>query len=165
MQNVGALALGDCTFCAADWCKEFDFTTSDGGWTVFNNGSFDYGVYTAGVGWQSALVGVTDLLQINILFGGSWNITTVDVWFSRTSGVGRHGNSFVFTGGGPTVDLPDGAGTFHTVCNIDAGVSQTGVKLETYPIVGPATLTVTKVQIRGLGSSSPWGPAPGDCTP
>jgi len=162
MQNVGALAVGDCTFCSADWCKQFDFTLNNGGWTVYNNGTADYGAYVAGVGWESAVVGSTEILQISVMFGGSWNITTVDVWYSRSAGVGRHGNSTVSTGGGPVVDLQDGAGTSHTVCNIDAGVGQVVVDGEIYPVVSGAVFTVTKVEIRGLGTS-PFGTS--DCTP
>jgi hypothetical protein len=165
MQNVGALALGDCTFCAADWCKEFDFTTSDGGWSPYNNGHIDYAAYTAGVGWTGIVNGSGILDTIYILFGGSWNITTVDVWYTRAGGTGRHGNSYVTNNGAISVDLQDGVGTFHSVANIDAASSQIQIGCEIFPTVGGDSVIISQVQIRGLGASSPWGPAPGDCTP
>lgn len=41
----------DCDDCEGEWCAYFDFTIDQQGWSLV--GSTTFGVYTAGVGWQS----------------------------------------------------------------------------------------------------------------
>lgn len=54
LQNAGTLyevASPDCSGCDCEWCYEWDFTASDGGWTA-RTGFGTVGHYTPGVGWQ-----------------------------------------------------------------------------------------------------------------
>lgn len=51
----GAIDDVDCTDCA-EWCFRYDFTTGMQGWSLWTAGGASVnGVFTAGVGWQSAV--------------------------------------------------------------------------------------------------------------
>jgi len=58
LSNAGSTGTetGDCSGCDCEWCYEFDFTVSDGGWNSFSSPGANY---TPGVGWTDATVGGT----------------------------------------------------------------------------------------------------------
>ena len=54
MQVAGALDDVDCSNCTGTWCYYWDFTLTNGGWTVGFSGGF--GNYVSGVGWEGVVV-------------------------------------------------------------------------------------------------------------
>jgi hypothetical protein len=55
LQNAGVLYEvedPDCSACECEWCYEWDFTISDGGWAARTGFGITVGHYAAGVGWQ-----------------------------------------------------------------------------------------------------------------
>lgn len=56
LQNAGTLYESespDCSACECEWCYEWDFTVSDGGFAPTVISGLDFAVYSAGVGWTA----------------------------------------------------------------------------------------------------------------
>jgi hypothetical protein len=73
INNLAALgtSTGDCTGCDAcpeEWCFSFDFTLSDGGWSVVSGA---IGQYNAGVGWGAQTSSNYRFVEIEIEFAST----------------------------------------------------------------------------------------------
>lgn len=92
MSNAGAMfgEDGDCTSCG-EWCYEFDFTLSSGGWTILDvPTTYEYGTYSSGVGYEATFGspnGNWQLITIWISFA-STTITFVEMEYEHTGGAG-----------------------------------------------------------------------------
>jgi len=53
LSNAGVVGgeTGDCSGCDCEWCYEWDFTVSDGGFTPVVISGLDFAHYSSGVGW------------------------------------------------------------------------------------------------------------------
>lgn len=90
MQNAGALDDIDCSGCPSPWCFYFDFTASNGGWSIFSGVPF--GSYISGVGWQTGPAG-SGFNELVIIFdmGVAVDITRVDFFIQSNQGsTGAH---------------------------------------------------------------------------
>lgn len=90
MQTAGALDDVDCTACTATWCRYFDFTVSNQGWT--QPGGFVVGSYVAGQGWKTGPSG-PDFNEVyaQVDMGITEPITRVDVLIRSNQGsTGAH---------------------------------------------------------------------------
>lgn len=164
LQDVGALDVVDCSACrppVADWCYEFDFTASDGGWSILNADA----VYTPGVGWQSVhdVTNNWQACQIGIAIPARSIIAVEMEGFanSPTDQVSSRGtydncgsvwNSLANDGTGPIV------GRIPVVCT----QSFVYCRLDSHPYIAGMLNTISKVRVYGNGSN-PFGTS--NCPP
>lgn len=81
-QALGALDVVDCTNCG-NWCREFDFTASNGGWDV--PGGLPYGTYVPSSGWHSTNNGGNQQLDVEFNLGASFTITNICVFMASAN--------------------------------------------------------------------------------
>ena len=89
-QKRGAQVPCDCI----EWCYQFDFTTSDGGWTTRADDNRDFGAWVSGSGWRSVWGRADDIdderLHIKREFP-SLPIKRVTLTFRASAASGRQG--------------------------------------------------------------------------
>jgi len=157
LANAGTIgeSTRDCSGCSCEWCYEFDFTLSDGGWNSFSSPG---AVYTPGVGWQDQTVGGTRgtyiesdtfaptvVTHIELTYDASGNVTS-DVRYGRLSG------TIVM------IDVCSGSlGTDITV-GWDGSVTfdQVGVQVGNSTSFATGASTIKRVLLRGTGTN-PFG--------
>lgn len=132
-----------CNNAVGSFVHTFDFTLSPHGWDNFGTGA----VWTAGIGWQSAPSGVSELLDIESPVVAAFNETRIEV-------IGVRGSAA--NGGTSQTDycassLPTAAGAFDTINNVScAGTTQVGVSLDSFAN-GHAQHTISKIIVHGDG--------------
>jgi hypothetical protein len=100
LSNAGAIGseTGDCDACDCGWCYNFDFASSDGGWTAFPDGSWPGGVRGAysGGAWNAVTggsVSTSTEIMFKIAFPATGQVTKIEVTYSRTMGEDSPGAS------------------------------------------------------------------------
>jgi hypothetical protein len=110
---------------STEWTKVFDFTVEDGSPFVL---SYLYGHWTAGVGWEGAIAGDPNNVQIRVWLGGTqFTCTALDLqWSVVNSNGGGSGVCRAFSGNqGGLVLMNEGAITTDHG-SVSHGVSHAG---------------------------------------
>lgn len=164
LQNTGAYETIDCSGCG-DWCWEWDFTASNGGWTVYSDA---HGSWSAGNGWVAVYNAGDNTTSINIHVNlpSAQTITRVHVQLKTT--VANIVGDFIwelFSGGAFVTDCSWNATADGAIQQYDCGpFSATGdniyMAFEASGNVAPATLLAVVINGHGI---NPFGAD--NCTP
>lgn len=156
--NAGATgdAVGDCSGCACEWCYEWDFTLSDGGFAATVIDGIPFGTYAAGVGWQPHIQddgcsnhAYTYLLK-DLGFTAD-NIAGVEYEFAIAEG-DFDVNFFDQNVSGTIVQrttLDNGSSTIHQATMTPVSLNQLGITLNRCG--NPEGWTQTKARVSGFG--------------
>lgn len=113
----GAFLPADCEDCncAGEWCYEWDFTASNGGWTIATDVNGARATYVAGQGYKTRLSGPgpnrVNNVFLNVSLGTS-RITGVEVDYSVANFLPKTENYIVPGWPGNNAPIPqDGTGT------------------------------------------------------
>lgn len=160
MQSEGTVTDGDCSAYDTPWCYRWDFASNDGGWQEFYPGD-QYGVYAAGVGWQSGpgAAGI-DSVAIYYLTTASFNCTEIQVQFNSKSGntSGRPHVAYLrdtvggsnIAGGSLTFPASYPGFMWSSVAAVGTGHAIV-IELDGAASVGEPNTTIASVQVRGVG--------------
>lgn len=86
---------GNCAPCACEWCYEWDFTVSDGGWVENPTLGEGRAVYETGVGWASQGGSGGRVLDIQKSIPDGTTITELDFWWhTDVAPENIHGNPY-----------------------------------------------------------------------
>jgi len=158
LSNAGTIgeSTRDCSGCGCQWCYEFDFTLSDGGWTEFTDG-VPGATYVLGVGWvdkttggtrgtfiQSPVVDLTTFTEIQFDYTAVSNVTsTVDY--------GQNGASF------PMVDVCPGAlGSFTVTWDGSVDFDRVGLQVGNSTGFAAGSSVISRARYKGTGTN-PFG--------
>ena len=158
LSNSGAIGAdtGDCSGCGCEWCYEFDFTASDGGWSEFTDGT-PGATYVPGVGWvdkttggtrgtfiQSPIVDLTTFTEIQFDYTALSNVTvTVDY--------GESGGSNVMN------DVcPAALGSFTVTWNGSVDFDRVGLQVGNSTGFAAGSSVISRARYRGTGVN-PFG--------
>jgi len=147
-------ALCDCGDEPTEWCYEWDFTASNGGWTNWSPTGRGTAGYVAGLGWhQVSPSSNLDAISIRKTTGGIVNLTSIDILFQS-----------LVTGTNPSVRVGD-YDTFLTSVappttnpvHFGSGFSIDGIAMYVNRADGAGTQYFTnnyiqKITIRGTGT-------------
>ena len=153
LSNAGSVGseTGDCDGCACAWCYEFDFTLSDGGWSLWDFFG-THGVWETGIGWHSTL-NEDDSARCSILLSFTETvITKIDVVYTADPD----------SGGGTQAIYDLTGGTQTNIQNLRVGnwsgsrsMSEIGLNIDSDCRDGCNTL-IMSVKFHGVGDN-PFG--------
>jgi len=148
----------DCSGCdSCNWCYEFDFALSDGGWAQDPNQVPGCGAYVSGLGWQSTFnVGnnVTGV-YINRLFTAT-QITHIEFEWTLTA-PGTSALSYTVVSGGYTNRISTSASALSGSWDGSATVPEITLSVgNSSDGSGAGSAVITRCLMRGVGTN-PFG--------
>lgn len=154
--NQGSIR-GLVTICTGLWCFEWDFTVSDGGWTVQPG---EAGSYSAGVGWIAVFLDSQDYeVAIRKTFTSTFIIDVV-MTFDRSGHGGANANyrTIVQLSGASVATNIVSPGSDGTNLTLTTNVNHTADAMWAQVNNGTAAVpaTIKKMRIRGTGAN-PFG--------
>lgn len=129
----------------ADWCYNFDFTASNGSWSVVSG----FGSYSAGVGWRGTLSGSVYALLLERTFS-SRVVKRVAVTINVTGGLTAGANVLILNSA--LTILSNQALVIGTNTYVWSGTTTT-TSIRINPNDTTVNFTVTSIEISGEGSN------------
>jgi len=149
---VGSItpSAADCSVCApaSDWCYEFDFTASNGGFVPYAG----YGTWLAGVGWQGTTAGPGRSIIIYRTFAQA-NITHAEFDLVYT---GTSGNFSASVDSTTLFNIANSSVTTGTK-TWDGDVTGTKLRINPSRGAGSGEVRVTRCLLSGTGGTNPFG--------
>jgi len=156
LQQLGGLAVGDCSACPGwyAWCYHFDFRIGDGGF-VTNGG---LAVYVPTAGWAAVNAsGTVEWLSIIKSFA-STHITSIRVvgYWQNASTTANGGETFNQDGSVAYCVRPPSAGAFDLTSTVDADLTGIIPDYSSEPFITAGESYLTDLYVRGTGTC-PFG--------
>jgi len=158
LSNVGSTGTetGDCSDCDCQWCYEFDFTTSDGGWTQFTDG-VPGATYVGGVGWVDKTSGGTRGTFIQSPLFDLTHVTKIEFTYIAAGNVTSTVDYLQASGGFPMVDVCAGAlGEFTVTWDGDIEADRAGLQVGNSTSFPAGSSVIVNVKFHGTGVN-PFG--------
>jgi len=153
--GVKRTETGDCTGCECDWCYEWDFTGTDGGWTAQVISGLNFAVYSPGNGWGARIQ--TDgcsshgYWYMEKALGGSFtSLTAIDVEYVTAIGAFDGATMYQLSSGTvvATHTFPSGVSTIHSATLSSPSTDQLRINLNK---CGTLQIYEVKIRIHGHG--------------
>jgi len=159
LSNVGSTGTetGDCSGCDCEWCYEFDFTASDGGWTEFTDGT-PGATYVPGTGWISKDGGGNRGTYIQSPSFALTHVTKIEFTYIAAGNVTSTVSYLQASGGFPMVDVCPGAlGEFTVTWDGDIEGDRTGLQVGNSTGFLAGSSVIINARYHGTGDN-PFGP-------
>jgi len=149
LSNAGTLgdAPADCSAC--EWCITVDLTDNDGGFTAFNNGTYTYGTWVDGQGWQSTFFPSPGFMNVQagvicLDLGGTFQLHQIG--WEYVGGVMTNNTGELYS---ECLSSLEQSGSPWTG---DEAWDNLAIYVQSYPDVGGGNpMYITAVSLRGVG--------------
>lgn len=158
LSNAGTTgeAPADCDECGCEWCYEWDFTVSDGGFTPVVISGLDFANYSSGIGWTPRIQedGCTQHAYVYIAkaFGFATSlIGTLEYDLATALGSFDANSVAPYLGGTELLgyNFTNGTGVTH-VATIP-GINMDTMKISLNKCSQPSGFTIQKMRAKGFG--------------